>query len=162
MACNGQNILKNGNFTSRFHHWRKKGSRLVTNPMAEGDISVAMGPGSLIHQVVKGPFNWQCAYYLRFRVMNSSPSGVTTRVVANVAYLGPQKQLLGQTPLTVDPPHREPKRFSSYFTIVPPPPHATKYMVVAFSVKSGSVLVDTISVSSHKIEMKLEEESSGV
>jgi hypothetical protein len=161
LSCNGQNILTNGNFTSGFHRWHVKKAHLVANPVAEGDVSVAMGPGGLIHQVVKGPFSWKCAYYLRFRVMNHSPQA-GARVVANVAYLGRNNRLLGQTPLTVDPPYKEPKQFFSYFTIVPPPPPATQNMVVAFSVKSGFVMVDYISVAAHAIEMKMEAEESSV
>jgi hypothetical protein len=161
LACNGQNILTNGNFTSGFHRWRGKKAHLVANPMAEGDVSVAMGPGGLIYQVVKGPFSRQCAYYLRFRVMNHSPLA-GARAVANVAYLGQNGRLLGQTPLTVDPPNRKPRRFFTFFTIVPPPSPVTKNMVVAISVKSGFVMVDYISVVAHEIEVKMEAEDNGV
>lgn len=156
MPCSNKNLLKNGNFRQGQRPWQGRNIHLTANPLKENDFSMAMGnlsnhKDSVLFQTVPAPFERQCAYYLYFRILNRSPRNIQPRLVAAVSYLNSKGTTLSTTPLLVLPPHRQPQRFTSYFTIVPPPPSSTRSMVVVFYVNKGTVFVDYIRVASHKV-----------
>lgn len=156
MACSNRNLLVNGNFRRGQSPWRGHNVHLTANPLHADDYAMAMGNlqsdrPSVLFQTVNGPFERGCAYYLYFRVLNRSPQSVQPRLVAAVSYLDHHKDILRTTPLLVLPPHETPQRFNAYYTIVPPPPVGTRYMVVVFYVNRGTVLVDYIRVASHNV-----------
>mgnify|MGYP001388078184 FL=1 len=156
MPCSNKNILKNGNFRGGQNPWRGRNIHLTANPLRENDYSMAMGnlnsnQPSVLYQMVPGPFERQCAYYLYFRILNRGPRTVQPRVTAAVSYLDRNGSILNTTPMVVLPPFRQPQRFTSYFTIVPPPTSLTRSLVVVFYVNKGTVLVDYIRVASHNV-----------
>lgn len=156
MPCSNRNLLKNGNFRRGQQPWRGRNIHLSDNPLRENDFSMAMGNlngarESILFQVVPGPFERGCAYYLYFRVLNRSPRNVQPRLTAVVSYLNSAGSILRTTPLLVLPPHEQPQRFTSYFTIVPPPSVSTRSMVVVFFVNRGTVYVDYIRVAAHSV-----------
>lgn len=158
MPCSNINLLKNGNFNFGQKPWAGRNIHLTANPLKSNDFSMAMGnlngeKESMLFQTVTGPFERGCAYYLYFRVLNRSPRNVQPRLVAAVSYLNSRGVRLGTTPLLVLPPHRQPQRFTSYFTIVPPPTLSARSMVVVFYVNEGTVFVDYVRVASHDISM---------
>lgn len=156
MPCSNRNLLKNGNFRQGQRPWGGRNIHLTANPLKDNDYSMAMGnlneeQPSILYQDVPGPFERQCAYHLYFRILNRSPRSVQPQLTAAVSYLNSAGRVLRTTPLLVHPPHLQPQRFSSYFTIVPPPPLSTRSMVVVFYVNRGKVLVDYIRVASHNV-----------
>lgn len=156
MPCSNRNLLQNGNFRQGQRPWHGRNIHLTANPLKENDYSMTMGnlneeQASILFQVVPGPFERQCAYYLYFRVLNRSPRNVQPRLTAVVSYLNSAGEIVRLTPLLVLPPHLQPQRFSSYFTIVPPPSLSTRSMVVVFYVNRGKVFVDYIRVASHNV-----------
>ncbi|PTX53900.1 hypothetical protein C8P63_12518 [Melghirimyces profundicolus] len=151
MSCPRRNILPNGGFQKGLSPWKGRGVRLVANPVRKGDTSLAMKAGSLAYQNISGPFRSNCAYYLYFRVFNNRRTPRPPQLFATVAYLDKNKRLLRSTPVLVEVPSPRDPQFASYFTIVPPPPAATKYLSVIFSVRRGWILVDYVSVTAHNV-----------
>lgn len=151
MSWPKRNIVKNGGFQSGLPPWRGKGIRLVPNPIRRGDVSVRLEERGLLYQYTPGPFRRECSYYLYFRLHNNRRTPKPPLVLASVAHLDRNKQLLRTTPVLVEPPYTREAHFSSYFSIVPPPPAATKYIAVIFQVQNGSVLVDYIALTPHDV-----------
>lgn len=134
MNCPQRNILKNGGFQSGLSSWQGKGVQLAPNPIRRGDVSVRLENEGLLYQYVPGPFRSNCSYYLYFRIYNNRRSLKPPLVLVSVAYMDRNKKLLRTTPVLVEPPYTQEAHFSSYFSIVPPPPVATQYTAVIFQV----------------------------
>lgn len=151
MNCPRRNILQNGNFQKGLAPWRGRNIRLVANPVVSGDVSMEIENGGLLYQYIPGTFRRDCGYYLHFRIFNNRRTPKPPRVFASVAGLDQRKRLLRTTPVLVEPPYTREPHFTSYVTIVPPPPVGTKYLAVIFQVHKGLVLVDYVSVSAQDI-----------
>ncbi|WP_380706066.1 hypothetical protein [Salinithrix halophila] len=150
MSCSGRNLLVNGGFAG-LAPWKGKKIRLVPNPVKRKDTSVRIGKRGFLYQNVSGSFEHQCAYYLYFRIFNKHSSPPQPQLYAVVSWLDEGKRLLRSTPLLVEPAHPAEPRFTSYFTIVPPPPVGTRILSVVFLVKKAPLLVDYISVLSKDV-----------
>ncbi|PTM58502.1 hypothetical protein [Desmospora activa] len=151
MSCSKRNILSNGNFTKGLAPWRGRKIRLVPNPLKKGDTSLAMRGNSILYQNVRTNVRPGCVYNLRFRIFNNRPSVKPPRLFATVSYLDGRKRLLRSTPVLVEPPHPAIPQFTSFFTIVPPGPAATRFISVVFSLNRGSLLIDYISISARNV-----------
>ncbi|WP_142504087.1 hypothetical protein [Melghirimyces algeriensis] len=151
MSCPRRNILKNGGFRHHLSPWKGRKIRLVPNPVRKGDTSVEMKNGGLLYQNITGPFNSDCSYILFFKIFNNKQTPKPPQVFATVTSMDRAKRLLRTTPVLVEPPYPQVPHFTSYFTIIPPPPVAAKYLSVSFMVRGGSVLVDYISVSAREV-----------
>ena len=156
MSCNNRNLLLNGGFRKGQKPWRGRNIVLSDNPIYKNDYSMAMGSASeknpsVLFQVVRGPFASECAYYLYFRVLNRSRQNIQPRLVASVSYIDARGKMLRQTPLLVLPPRMHAHGFKSYFTIVPPPPAATRTALVLFYANIGTVMVDYIRFAAHNV-----------
>ncbi|WP_124727189.1 hypothetical protein [Staphylospora marina] len=149
MPCSYRNLLKNSGFTRGLAPWTGSGIMRIHNPLREGDWAVLMNsPGDILKQIVQGPFETGCAYYLYFRALNLSGPGA--EFFATVAWLDAGKRIIRSTPLQILPP-RTGNKWYSYFSIVPPPPRRAAYASVSFYHRAGAVLVDYIRLSSHDI-----------
>jgi hypothetical protein len=144
-------MLRNGNFRLSVAPWRGRGIRLVPNPVRRGDTSLAMGNNSYLYQNIQTNIERGCAHYLQFRIFNNRPSVVPPQLIASVAYLDRQRRLLQSTPVLVEPPYPATPQFTSFFTIVPPPPLATRTISVVFLLRRGSVLIDYVSVAPRRV-----------
>ncbi|SFS31282.1 hypothetical protein [Marininema halotolerans] len=146
MTCASPNLLSNGGFRRGFTSWRGKGIHLAKNPLRPNDKSVRISPRGRLIQTVNGKFNRTCAYYLYFRLLNANPPTAKPALFAVVSWLNSKKRVLRTTPLLVLPPRPAKLRFTSYFTIVPPPPVGTTAMSVLFLNGSAPLFIDFISV----------------
>jgi hypothetical protein len=151
MACSNTNILVNGGFRQGLAPWTGTKIKRLPNPVYKGDSSVLLTNGSILKQTRPLRISPGCAYYLYFRLLNVSTSNVQANLFATVAYLDQNGKILRSTPLQVQPPKARKLAFNSYFDIVPPPPAATKSVLVVFSGVTGSIFVDYIRLAAHSV-----------
>jgi hypothetical protein len=151
MGCTNTNILVNGGFRRGLAPWTGSNVKLVKNPVYKGDASVLLRTGSILKQ--RQPLNTQkgCAYYFYFRLLNATSGGRTANLFATVIYLNDSGKILRSTPLQILLPKARKLAFQPYFTIVPPPPAATKKVAVSFSGVKGTVFVDYIRLAAHTV-----------
>lgn len=154
MACSNRNLLINGGFRYGLAPWKGKRIKRVHNPFDKKDWSIRMdarsGPALLV-QKVKGPFEQKCAYYLYFRSYHISPNKKQSLLYAIVSYLDARGNIIRSTPLQINQTRSNRKQWSSYFTIVPPPPRQARSLNVVFWLKSGILYVDYIRIASHVV-----------
>lgn len=155
MTCSNRNLLRNGGFRKGLAPWYGIRIKRVPNPIYKNDWSVIMdarNKAAVLAQKVQGTFEHKCAYYLYFRSYNITPKNQKALLYAVVSYLDAKGKTLRTTPLQINPSRRNRKQWSSYFTIVPPPPRNTKSINVVFLLKSGILYVDYIRIASHEIK----------
>jgi hypothetical protein len=155
MTCSNRNLLVNGEFKNGLSPWVGSGIKHVKSPINPNDAAVWMpGPGSYLHQVVKGAFETRCAYYLYFRVLNAGAKGKPTQITATVSYLNAGGRLLRSTPVSIKPPAALSRKWFAYYTIVPPPPPETRFVVVNLRINEGALFVDSLRLASHEVKVQ--------
>lgn len=154
MECSHKNLIVNGDFRTRIAPWTGRLIRRVKNPQNPKDESILMGgkdgnQRSILSQLIEVQPEFQCAYYLTFRMINISPKDKPAQFYATVAYLDAQSRLIRSTPLWIKPPKQQ--TFRAYFTIVPPPPKQTSKIKIVFLLTQGILLIDTVRLASRNV-----------
>ncbi|WP_028775600.1 hypothetical protein [Shimazuella kribbensis] len=151
MACTNTNIIVNGGFRTGLAPWTGTNVKIVKNPVYKNDSSALLRTGSVLKQRQALTIQKGCAYYLYFRLLNVTPSGLNANLFATVSYLDNHGNIIRSTPLQIILPRAKKLAFKSYFNIVPPPPAQTRSVSVVFSSVKGTVFVDYIRLAAHTV-----------